>query len=420
MTTVNDVVSYSLSLVGRKVTVPTNPYGGQCVALIDHIMQHLTGGKLNMAYTNAKDCLVRAKKLGLPVVYNDTSKPDLIPQPGDFFVMQFGANDPFGHIGVCISANVNGMTTVEQNIDGYSDHNRNGINDQLEIGGGGITRKHQRDYSNVIGWFRLPYDNKPKPTTSTGAINHSGETYSSLTTHFNPNVMYSNLSKGVTGYSRMKIDRIVIHHNATTNKNVAMQTWYESSGNWTSAHYEIADNEIWGCVGEQYSAFHSGDATMNRRSIGIEHLNATGAPNWTISETTYKSSAKLIADICKRYNIPIDAKHIIPHKQVSATECPGGIDMNKLIKMAQDLSKGVTTAAKPATPAPKKSAASFRVKVSVTDLNIRKSPSLKAGKAGVAKTGVYTITETKSADGYEWGKLKSGAGWIALKYTSRL
>ncbi|HFI0083549.1 TPA: hypothetical protein ACGOR9_001200 [Streptococcus suis] len=57
MTTANDVVSYSLSLVGRKVTVPTNPYGGQCVALIDHIMQHLTGGQLNMAYTNAKDCL---------------------------------------------------------------------------------------------------------------------------------------------------------------------------------------------------------------------------------------------------------------------------------------------------------------------------------------------------------------------------
>ncbi|WP_282097722.1 hypothetical protein [Streptococcus sp. NLN64] len=39
---------------------------------------------------------------------------------------------------------------------------------------------------------------------------------------------------------------------------------------------------------------------------------------------------------------------------------------------------------------------------------------------GQAKIGVYTITETKSADGYEWGKLKSGAGWIALKYTKRM
>lgn len=160
MTTANEVVNYSLSLVGRKVTVPTNPYGGQCVALIDHIMQHLTGGQLNMAYTNAKDCLVKARKLGLPVVINDPRNPNLLPQAGDFFVMQSGPNDPFGHIGVCISANVHGMTTVEQNIDGYSDHNRNGINDQLEIGGGGITRKHQRDYSNVIGWFRLNYSSQ--------------------------------------------------------------------------------------------------------------------------------------------------------------------------------------------------------------------------------------------------------------------
>lgn len=156
---------------------------------------------------------------------------------------------------------------------------------------------------------------------------------------------------------------------------------------------------------------------MNRRSIGLEHLNATGAPNWTISEATYKSSAKLIADICKRYNIPIDAKHIIPHKQVSATACPGGIDMAKLIRMAQEVSKGGTVAKNTTTQKPY---GTFRIKGSVTDLNIRKSPALSAGKNGVVKPGVYTITETKQADGYEWGKLKSGAGWIALKYAKRL
>lgn len=215
MTTVNDVVSYSLSLVGRKVTVPTNPYGGQCVALIDHIMQHLTGGKLNMAYTNAKDCLVRAKKLGLPVVYNDTSKPDLIPQAGDFFVMQFGPNDPFGHIGVCISANVNGMTTVEQNIDGYSDLNRNGINDQLEIGGGGITRKHQRDYSNVIGWFRLNYSSQstgPKPATGSRRYKETGTftvTVDSINVRRAPNTSGQIVATYKKGQS-IKYDEVVV------------------------------------------------------------------------------------------------------------------------------------------------------------------------------------------------------------------
>lgn len=158
MTQANDVVDYSKSLVGQKVTVPTNPYGGQCVALIDHIVQHFSDKDL--AYTNAKDCLSKAKQQGMEVIYNDGS-PELIPQAGDFFVCQWGANDPFGHIGVVVSADRNSMATVEQNIDGYRDDNGNGINDQLEEGGGGYTRNHSRNYEGVIGWFRLPYD-EPK------------------------------------------------------------------------------------------------------------------------------------------------------------------------------------------------------------------------------------------------------------------
>lgn len=162
MVTAKNVVDYSKSLVGQKVTVPTNPFGGQCVSLIDHIIQHFTNGELNMAYTNAKDCLDKAKSQGLEVIYNNPNDPNLIPQSGDFFVCQWGASDQFGHIGVCVSADSNGMVTVEQNIDGYSDNNGNGINDQLEIGGGGYTRNNSRNYDGVIGWFRLPYEEEKK------------------------------------------------------------------------------------------------------------------------------------------------------------------------------------------------------------------------------------------------------------------
>lgn len=174
--------------------------------------------------------------------------------------------------------------------------------------------------------------------------NVNGDTYSDLITSANPNVMYSSATPGVTGYGRLAIDRIVVHHNATTNKDVAMNTWMVSSGNWTSAHYEITPTEIIGCVGEQYSAFHSGDATMNRRSIGLEHLNETGAPNWTVADATLRNSAKLIADICKRYGFYPDAQHIIPHRSVSSTACPGGLDMNKLIRYAQEAYNGKATA----------------------------------------------------------------------------
>ncbi|MGT2812175.1 CHAP domain-containing protein [Streptococcus minor] len=158
MATALAVVDYSKSLVGQKVKVKTNPYGGQCVALIDHIVQHFTEGEMNLAYTNAKDCLAKAENEGMEVIYNNPNDPDLIPQEGDFVVLHFGPSDPFGHILVCVSADRNGMVTVEQNIDGYSDHNQNGINDQLEIDGGGYTRNYSRNYEGVIGWFRLPYD----------------------------------------------------------------------------------------------------------------------------------------------------------------------------------------------------------------------------------------------------------------------
>ena len=142
-------------------------------------------------------------------------------------------------------------------------------------------------------------------------------------------------------------------------------------------------------------------------------VNNVGAPNWTISEATYQTSAKLIADIAKRYNIPIDAQHIIPHKEVSATACPAGIDVGRLIRMAQEVAKGGTAKSEPAK------AGEYRIKTSEV-MNIRSTPSLKGAVKGTAKAGVYTIVETKSADGYDWGKLKSGAGWIALKWAKRL
>ena len=129
---------------------------------------------------------------------------------------------------------------------------------------------------------------------------------------------------------------------------MAINTWLAGGAAQTSAHYEVADNEIIGTVGENVSAWHSGNYDMNARSIGIEHKNATGAPTWTISEATYASSAKLIADICKRYGFYPDSTHIIPHKQVHATACPGGINMSKLIKMAQKIYNGGKVSSKPA------------------------------------------------------------------------
>lgn len=60
----------------------------------------------------------------------------------------------------------------------------------------------------------------------------------------------------------------------------------------------------------------------------------------------------------------------------------------------------------------------YRVKVTATDLNIRKGPATGYPSKGFIEPGVYTIVlEDATA---KWGKLKSGAGWICLEYTKKI
>ena len=63
---------------------------------------------------------------------------------------------------------------------------------------------------------------------------------------------------------------------------------------------------------------------------------------------------------------------------------------------------------------------SYQLRVAVSDLRIRKEASIKGEEVGIIPQGVYTITETVTADGYTWGKLQSGQGWIALEFTTRV
>ena len=79
---------------------------------------------------------------------------------------------------------------------------------------------------------------------------------------------------------------------------------------------------------------------------------------------------------------------------------------------------GGETADNPTTPqAPN---VPFLVAVKRNNLHIRKGPGTSYDSAGYCPQGTYTIVETAQAEGYEWGRLKSGAGWIALKYTERV
>ena len=65
----------------------------------------------------------------------------------------------------------------------------------------------------------------------------------------------------------------------------------------------------------------------------------------------------------------------------------------------------------------------FLVRVSISNLNIRKGAGTNYARTGkYTGKGIFTIMEVKSGQGSDagWGRLKSGAGWISLDYAERV
>ena len=73
-------------------------------------------------------------------------------------------------------------------------------------------------------------------------------------------------------------------------------------------------------------------------------------------------------------------------------------------------------AAEPAVKVP------FLVKVSISDLNIRRGAGTNYDRVQFCPPGIYTIVEVKSGKGSAagWGRLKSGIGWISLDFVKRV
>lgn len=108
-----------------------------------------------------------------------------------------------------------------------------------------------------------------------------------------------------------------------------------------SAHYGIGKTAIHQYVSEDNTAWHCGNLDFNQRSIGIEHQ---GGPDLPVDELTYKTSAKLVADIAKRHNIPLTRTHIRGHREISATQCPGTLDIDRIIRDAKAINGGTPQA----------------------------------------------------------------------------
>lgn len=189
-----------------------------------------------------------------------------------------------------------------------------------------------------------------------------------------------------------------------------------------SSNYGIGtDGRVGMYVEEKNRSWCSSSATNDYQAITIEVANCGGSPEWEVSDKALEATIELCVDICKRNKIKElkftgdKSGNLTLHKYFAATDCPGRYLESKMGYIAKEVNKRLNKEL--ATTNNSKAQLNKKVKVTAKTLNIREGAGTKYKINGVVKKDeVYTIIDEKSG----WGKLKSGAGWISLKYTKEV
>jgi hypothetical protein len=220
-----------------------------------------------------------------------------------------------------------------------------------------------------------------------------------------------------------KIKKITIHHMAG---NLSVETCgniFANKERKASSNYGIGtDGRIAMYVEEKHRAWTSSNRTNDNQAITIEVANDGKGPEWHVSDKALAALIELCVDICKRNDIKElnytgnATGNLTKHEYFANTTCPGPYLGGKFSYIANEVNKRL----KPTTTTTNNSTAtnkSYLVKITAKTLNVRKGPGTKyAVVTTVKKNEVYTIVEKKG----NWGKLKSGAGWISLLYTKKV
>lgn len=194
-----------------------------------------------------------------------------------------------------------------------------------------------------------------------------------------------------------------------------------------SSNYGIGYNGEIACyVDEENRAWTSSNRANDCQAITIEVANSSTGGDWPISDASWNALVKLCVDICKRHHFRLEYDgtpngSLTRHDMFANTNCPGPYLKSRLPELARvvnaKLDGGSTPEPSP-SPAP---TTGYTVKVTTDVLNIRKGPGTNFAITGQIKDkGTYTIVKESDGPGAsKWGKLKSGAGWISLDYTSK-
>uniref|UniRef100_UPI003EC1067A N-acetylmuramoyl-L-alanine amidase n=1 Tax=Streptomyces tabacisoli TaxID=3156398 RepID=UPI003EC1067A len=111
------------------------------------------------------------------------------------------------------------------------------------------------------------------------------------------------------------IDYIVIHDTEAT--------WEETlklvqDPTYLAWHYSLrsTDGHIVQSIKAKDVGWHAGNWYVNAKSIGLEHEGFLAQPDSWYTEEMYRSSARLVSYLAKKYDIPLDRQHILGHDTV--------------------------------------------------------------------------------------------------------
>lgn len=169
-------------------------------------------------------------------------------------------------------------------------------------------------------------------------------------------VTYRKISPNKYSPRNHAIDRITIHHMAwvqCTSKKCADS--FASSSRQASSTYCIGyDGDISQAVDEKDAPWTSSSYENDNRAVTIEVANSKGAPNWEVSDKSYKALIALVTDICVRngknkiiwfddkdktlaYKPKSNEMIMTVHRWFSATACPGPYLYSKMGDIAKQV-----------------------------------------------------------------------------------
>ena len=242
---------------------------------------------------------------------------------------------------------------------------------------------------------------------------------------------YTRISPNKTSPRNHKVDTITIHCMAGNLTVERCGEIFAKRVRMASSNYGIgSDGRIGLYVEECNRSWCSSNKANDMRAITIEVANDGGAATgWHVSDAAMTSLIALVADICKRNGISKlvwstnkndrvnhrNGCNMTVHRDFKNKACPGDYLYGKHAYIAAEVNKRLGIAE--TQPAEQSASDCYKVRITASTLNVRAGAGISYKvTTTVKKGGIYTITEEKNG----WGRLKSGAGWIFLKYTERV